>query len=393
MKIYVSVIEGNGDIKNYSASDKFPVRPAFNIDLPANMCAAKTEMDGRNVWTVDLDALDHVPGQPSYIWFDDGASCLGALECSVCGDLLLDETVSTTSTVVKEATAEAEGERELQAVFTNSAFETQTKTVAIPKLAPESGKGDNPGETPGQGGQQGGQQGGNAGVEGDLTIDPTPGAEPTPEQAAAAKALSATKATKLSDAELAAVAVNKSIPAIAASKITTASNVSKKQMHIKIPKAKGAANYLLAYKTANAKTWTYVATGGKNSFAIKKLKKGSLLQFKVAAVKDGQRGAWSKVSMRYFNKLAGFKVKAGSKKLTASWKADPKATAYQIFYSADKKMKSAQKVTVKNPKAAKRVIKKLARGKTYYVHARAIKTYKGKTYIGQRSLTKKVKAK
>ena len=73
------------------------------------------------------------------------------------------------------------------------------------------------------------------------------------------------------------------------------------------------------------------------------------------------------------------KVKAGSKKLTLSWKAlTGTITGYQLQYSTDKGFKNAKSVVIKKAKTSTYVIKKLKPKKTYYIRIRTWKKVSGK---------------
>lgn len=85
-------------------------------------------------------------------------------------------------------------------------------------------------------------------------------------------------------------------------------------------------------------------------------------------------------------------VKAGSKKLTVSWKKDSRADGCQIQYSTSSKFKNAKTVTC-SKKTVKKTIKKLKSGKKYYVRIRAYKKIGGKKYDGSYSKGKSVKVK
>ena len=54
-------------------------------------------------------------------------------------------------------------------------------------------------------------------------------------------------------------------------------------------------------------------------------------------------------------------------------------------------MKGAKKVVVKGGKKTKAVVKKLKKGKTYYVQVRPYRTYEGTKYYGLKSGMQKVK--
>ncbi len=70
------------------------------------------------------------------------------------------------------------------------------------------------------------------------------------------------------------------------------------------------------------------------------------------------------------------------KKIKAAWKADKNASGYQIVYSLKKNFKNSKVVTIKSNKTTKMVIKKLKKGRTYYVRIRAYKTSKGRKIYG-----------
>jgi len=77
------------------------------------------------------------------------------------------------------------------------------------------------------------------------------------------------------------------------------------------------------------------------------------------------------------------------KKMTVSWKKVSGASGYQIQYSIKANFKSAKKVTVKKASKVKATIKKLKKGKKYYVRVRAYKTADGTKAYGAWSAKKK----
>lgn len=70
----------------------------------------------------------HVWGEPVYTWAVDNSEVTGKAVCSICGEVL-EETVRTTSEVVKEPTCIEEGCTCYTAVFSNDIFETQSITT------------------------------------------------------------------------------------------------------------------------------------------------------------------------------------------------------------------------------------------------------------------------
>ena len=77
----------------------------------------------------EIPALGHEFGDPAYEWADDNSTVTATRVCKHDASHVESETVNTTSEVTKAATCEAKGETTYTSTFTNSAFETQTKTV------------------------------------------------------------------------------------------------------------------------------------------------------------------------------------------------------------------------------------------------------------------------
>lgn len=86
--------------------------------------------------------------------------------------------------------------------------------------------------------------------------------------------------------------------------------------------------------------------------------------------------------------------KTGQLKVT--WKKDTKATGYKVMYSTDKKFKNkktTKTIAVKKNKTVSRIIKKLKKGKKYYVKVCAYVKVGKKEYLGAYSKVKNVKVK
>lgn len=80
---------------------------------------------------------------------------------------------------------------------------------------------------------------------------------------------------------------------------------------------------------------------------------------------------------------------AGAKKVKVTFaKSKTAVTGYQITYSLKKNFKKAKKVTTKKTTYT---LKKLKKGKRYYIKVRAYKTVKGKKIYGAYSAVKKIK--
>ena len=82
----------------------------------------------------ELPALGHDWAEASYTWFADNTSVTAMRVCANDASHVETETAGTSSEITKPATQSEDGEMVYTAVFTNPAFSTQTKVVAIPKL-------------------------------------------------------------------------------------------------------------------------------------------------------------------------------------------------------------------------------------------------------------------
>ncbi len=94
-------------------------------------------------------------------------------------------------------------------------------------------------------------------------------------------------------------------------------------------------------------------------------------------------------------KIKQVKVKAEAKKLKISWKKTANVKGYEIWYSTGKKFKksSTKKILVKKQKNTSVTVKKLKKGKTYYVKIRTYTVVDGKKVYGKWSkvIAQKVK--
>ena len=86
-------------------------------------------------------------------------------------------------------------------------------------------------------------------------------------------------------------------------------------------------------------------------------------------------------------------VKKGKKSFTATWKKVKGVDGYQIQYSLKKNMKKSKSKTVKGSKKTKVTVKKLKKGKKYYVRVRTYKIINGNKVYGKWSAKKTVKVK
>ena len=96
----------------------------------------KTYTDTR---TVEIPAIGHDWGAPTYTWAADNSSVTAEMVCENDASHKITETVDTTA-VTTAATCEAAGKTVYTATFTNEAFETQTKEVEIPATGHDWGE-------------------------------------------------------------------------------------------------------------------------------------------------------------------------------------------------------------------------------------------------------------
>ena len=140
---------------------------------------------------------------------------------------------------------------------------------------------------------------------------------------------------------------------------------------------KAESSALLKSGTSKKSGWktTDLSTAGK--WVLKQYQTRSGKTSTTTSYKPG------KVKSVSVKNVKGKKVKVSVKKVS-------KASGYQIIYSTSKSFKNGKKV---NSKTGSYTIKKLKKGKTYYIKARAYRKENGKTYYGSYSSVKKVKIK
>ncbi len=143
------------------------------------------------------------------------------------------------------------------------------------------------------------------------------------------------------------------------------------------------------------KKWKKVKTVSGTSLKISKLTAGKSYKFRVRAVVGANKSAWSTYTAKVVPLKPTLTLKSGKKQLTANWKSVANITGYEVQYSTSKKFakKTAKTVTVKKAKTKKTVIKKLRKGKKYFVRIRAYKTVGNKKIYGAWSTVRNVKVK
>lgn len=170
-----------------------------------------------------------------------------------------------------------------------------------------------------------------------------------------------------------------------------------------ISKAVGSKAFKLGAKlTAGTGTLSYTSSNKKVATIDKKSGKVSVkgigttkITITAAAVSGKYDKAVKTITLTVTPKkvtIASAK-NTGKKVFTATWKKDRTVSGYQIRYTTDKKLKKNFKTAakIKSNKTTKMTVKKLKKGKTYYVQVRAYKTVNGKAIYGNWSKTKAVK--
>lgn len=159
-------------------------------------------------------------------------------------------------------------------------------------------------------------------------------------------------------------------------------------------KTAGAQKYEVYQQSG--KKWKKIKTTSSTSLKVKKLSAGKSYKFKVRAILSGEpSGKYSSVlTVKVVPGKTTLSLKAGKKQLTASWKSVSGVTGYEVQYSTSKKFtkKTTKTLTLKS-KSKKTTIKKLSKGKKYYVRVRAYKKIGNKIYYGSYSTAKSVKVK
>ena len=171
--------------------------------------------------------------------------------------------------------------------------------------------------------------------------------------------------------------------------LKAAVNLNNMTVKLSWNKVKGATGYEVAYRKAGASKWTTAKTAG-TSYTVKALYVRGKYRFRVRAVNDGGKSAWSKAANRYMKKVS-FKIGKKKTYIKVKWKKDAGASGYQIRYAANSKMKNARAVTVKGAKKTALKLKKLRKGKRYYIQVRPYKVYKGVKYTGTYSKARSIK--
>lgn len=189
-------------------------------------------------------------------------------------------------------------------------------------------------------------------------------------------------------------------PVITAQKLTVPTSVKAAQsgatkVKVSWNSVSGATGYSV-YRSLKADTG-YMKLGDTavNSYVDKKAAAGKTYFYKVtangaSAAVTSDQSAYAKASTM---KAPAAKLKAAKKKINVSWKKIGGVKGYKVYISNKKNGKYKLKVTVKGAAKVKATIKKLKKGKTYFVKVCAYKKIDGKAVSGKFSAVKSVKVK
>lgn len=145
----------------------------------------------------------------------------------------------------------------------------------------------------------------------------------------------------------------------------------------------GASQYQVYRATKKTGTYKKVKSTRARSYTNKSLKFNRKYFYKVVAVSSGGNGTSKIVSAKPVPAKTRITKLTGKRKTyrTVKWKKVAGAKGYQVRYSTKKNFKKkAAKSMLTKKRSVK--IKKLKKGKKYYVKVRAYRTYKGKKVYG-----------
>ena len=191
------------------------------------------------------------------------------------------------------------------------------------------------------------------------------------------------------------------VPAIITVNKTTISKVENKATGVKLTwkKVSDATGYVVYRKNLGSKSWKkikIVKGASKNTYtdSTVKSKHGTVYSYRIESYKsvNGQTAKAVSKEKKILRLTAPTKLKIANqkgRKLSVTWKKQKKISGYQIQYSTGKTFAKGTKMTNIVKSSDKAVIKKLKKGKTYYVRIRSYqKSGSKKTYSAWSSYTK-----
>ena len=191
------------------------------------------------------------------------------------------------------------------------------------------------------------------------------------------------------------------VPAIITVNKTTISKVENKATGVKLTwkKVSDATGYVVYRKNSGSKSWKkikIVKGASKTTYtdSTVKSKHDTVYSYRIESYKsvNGQTAKAVSKEKKILRLTAPTKLKIANqkgRKLSVTWKKQKKISGYQIQYSTGKTFAKGTKMTSIVKSSDKAVIKKLKKGKTYYVRIRSYqKSGSKKTYSAWSSYTK-----
>ena len=191
------------------------------------------------------------------------------------------------------------------------------------------------------------------------------------------------------------------VPAIITVNKTTISKVENKATGVKLTwkKVSDATGYVVYRKNSGSKSWKkikIVKGASKTTYtdSTVKSKHGTVYSYRIESYKsvNGQTAKAVSKEKKILRLTAPTKLKIANqkgRKLSVTWKKQKKISGYQIQYSTGKTFAKGTKMTNIVKSSDKAVIKKVKKGKTYYVRIRSYqKSGSKKTYSAWSSYTK-----
>lgn len=178
--------------------------------------------------------------------------------------------------------------------------------------------------------------------------------------------------------------------------ILSAENVGN-GVSIKWNKVKGAAGYRI-YRKSGKGAWSQIAqvkSGSSTSYIDTKAKDGITYAYTVSAYNGKNESTYSQKGKNVIRlkapNISQLKNKS-AKSFLVKWTKNSKVNGYQIQYSTSSKFKRVKKISV-SANTLSKTVKKLSKGKKYYVRVRACKKSGKVEYYSAWSSVKSVKIK
>lgn len=191
------------------------------------------------------------------------------------------------------------------------------------------------------------------------------------------------------------------LPAV---KLSSVKSAEPGKLTVKWAKNVFATGYQVQYATSSKFTGAKTVKISKNQTVtsmLSGLTEGKKYYVRVRAYKTSGKtnvySAWSSAksaTVKVTPKPAAVKLssvtsaKAGE--MTVKWTKNAKINGYQVQYSTDQTFKGAKTVTIKKASTTNTTVKKLAKGKGYYVRVRTYQKVGSKTYYSTWSASKNV---